>query len=165
MNGLIATRLATAEDGPFLFTVYAGARQEEVAAFGWPAAQQEAFLRMQFQIRTRAYGTAWPDAESRIILQGDRPVGSLLVHRGAKAIHLVDIALLPEARGAGTGSRLIRDLQAEAAAAGKAVTLSVLTENHQARRLYERLGFTQTESQPPYIGMQWLPSAGGATET
>src|SRR5579871_1094420 len=44
----ISWRSATAADAAFCFSVYAGTRAEELAAWGWGAAQQEMFLKMQF---------------------------------------------------------------------------------------------------------------------
>ena len=44
-------RLATSEDESFLLSVYAGTRTEEMALAAWNAAQQDAFLRMQFNAR------------------------------------------------------------------------------------------------------------------
>jgi ribosomal protein S18 acetylase RimI-like enzyme len=67
--------------------------------------------------------------------------GRLYVHRGGSEIRVVDIALLPEFRGAGVGTRLMRGLQAEATESGRRLTLHVDASNVGARRLYERLGF------------------------
>ena len=70
-----------------------------------------------------------------------RDAGRLYVHRGDAEIRVVDIALLPEFRGAGVGTQLMRGLQAEATKSGRRLTLHVDASNVGARRLYERLGF------------------------
>jgi ribosomal protein S18 acetylase RimI-like enzyme len=57
---------------------------------------------------------------------------------------IVDIALLPEQRGKGIGTALLRDLLAEADGTGKRVTIHVERLN-PALRLYERLGFRVAE--------------------
>ena len=62
----------------------------------------------------------------------------------------MDIALLPEHRGAGIGAQLLRELQEEARSAGKSLTIHVERFN-PALRLYERLGFRQVEDKGVYL--------------
>lgn len=143
------------EDEAFAYAVYASTRREEVAAWGWDEAQQNAFLRMQFQMQRRAYALQFPAAEHSLIVQDGQPVGRLIVLHDDQAIGLTDIALLPAFRGRGLGSAIIRGLQAEAAAAGKPLQLQVMKTN-PARRLYERLGFTVCGETATHYAMQWL---------
>jgi ribosomal protein S18 acetylase RimI-like enzyme len=80
----------------------------------------------------------------------------LYVARWDREIRIMDIALLPEHRGSGIGSKLLRELQDEARAAGK--TLSIHVERfNPALRLYERLGFQQVEDKGVYLLMSWGP--------
>ena len=76
-------------------------------------------------------------------------------------IHIVDIALLPEFRGLGIGSRLMAAIMTEASQAAKAVSLHVERFN-PALRWYERLGFSVVGSGPIYLEMVWRPAAGAA---
>jgi ribosomal protein S18 acetylase RimI-like enzyme len=144
------------EDAGFLFTLYADTRQEEVDAWGWAPAQRDAFLRMQFAARERAYAGEYPRADDRIISLGDRPIGRIVVDRSESAIHLVDIALIAERRNAGIGTTLIRALQAEATAARQPVRLQVL-KSSRAVRFYERLGFGVVGDSGVHLAMEWLP--------
>ncbi|HEX6390541.1 MAG TPA: GNAT family N-acetyltransferase, partial [Solirubrobacteraceae bacterium] len=80
--------------------------------------------------------------------------GQLRVARDADAIHLVDIALLPAARGRGIGTQLISALMDEARAAALPLTLAVFPDS-RARSLYERLGFTETAAEGAQITMCW----------
>jgi ribosomal protein S18 acetylase RimI-like enzyme len=52
---------------------------------------------------------------------------------------VLDIALLPERRGQGLGTRVLQQLMADTAAEGRALTIYVEAGN-PARRLYDRLG-------------------------
>jgi ribosomal protein S18 acetylase RimI-like enzyme len=61
---------------------------------------------------------------------------------------------LPEHRGAGIGTKLLRDLQEEVRSAGKSLTIHVERFN-PALRLYERLGFQQIEDKGVYLLMEW----------
>lgn len=143
-------------DEPFLFQLYASTRQEEMAAWGWEPAQQETFLWMQFQNRTQAYRMRFPDAEHHLILDGEQPIGAMILAREPGVLRLVDIALLPAGRGAGIGSAMIRALQAEAARTASALHLHV-NKGNPARRLYDRLGFTVTRETDLAYAMVWRP--------
>ena len=140
----ISLRPYRAEDQELLFAIYAGTRKDEVAAFGWSAEQQEAFLRMQCNARSRWYEMAYPGADHQVICLDGQPIGRILVLRPPDHMRLVDIALLPEYQGRGIGSELLRELAAQADKAGVPLRLRVEKTNPGARRLYERLGFVQT---------------------
>jgi ribosomal protein S18 acetylase RimI-like enzyme len=97
-------------------------------------------LRAQHETRERAYAAAFPDAEDRIVLVDEAPVGRLLTADDAGAVRVVDVALLPAARGGGIGTELLRNLLRHAAAAGRAVVLQA-DRGGRAEALYRRLGF------------------------
>ncbi len=143
-------------DVEFLYQVYASTRLEELAPLAWDAAQREAFLRMQFAAQQQHYSTHYADADFDIILKAEVSVGRFYVYRGATEIRLLDIALLPEARGAGIGSALVRALLAEADAAGKPARLYVEQFN-RAANLYVRFGFAPVEEHGVYTLMERLP--------
>jgi ribosomal protein S18 acetylase RimI-like enzyme len=69
-------------------------------------------------------------------------------------LRVIDIALVPECRGQGIGTALIRSLMAEARAGGADVTLYVERFN-PAFRLYTRLGFEPVEDGPVYALLRW----------
>jgi ribosomal protein S18 acetylase RimI-like enzyme len=153
----LSLRGATTDDEPFLLELYASTRLDELAVLGWDDSQKQAFIRMQFLVRERGHSRA----SDRIVLLDSRPIGRILATTTEAAILLQDIALLPECRNAGIGSRLIQDLIKEAAAAGKSIQIHVVTTN-PAVRLYERLGFRRSgpESayETAYLEMQWVPA-------
>jgi len=101
-------------------------------------------LEQQYRAQTVGYAAQFPDAGSLIILHRDEPVGRVLLVTGERRWHLVDIALQPASRGRGIGSAIIEAIARAATDAGaRELTLSVLFSN-AARRLYARLGFTET---------------------
>ncbi|HEY6331746.1 MAG TPA: GNAT family N-acetyltransferase [Blastocatellia bacterium] len=129
-------------DEPFLYEVYCGTRRDEIAAWGWPEPQQDMFLKMQFRGLQQNYGSQPDITDDRIILsEGQTPVGRIIVLRTDKEICLADISLLPENRGHGIGTKLIRELFDESDSTNRPVTLHVEKNNSGARRLYDRLGF------------------------
>lgn len=152
--GKVRLRPAAPDDERFLYDLYCGTRREEMAAWGLDDSQQQAFLNLQFTARQRHYEIAFSEADHKIVLCEDRPVGRILVFRSAREIRLVDIALLPDHRGSGIGATLVRSLCDEAQAAGKPVTLHVARTN-RARRLYERLGFSIVDETGSDYKMEW----------
>jgi ribosomal protein S18 acetylase RimI-like enzyme len=144
------------EDEEFVYRVYASTRAEEIAAFGWNAAQQHAFLHMQYTAQKRWYEMAYPDAEHSLILRDEQPVGRMIVQRSPQALRLVDIALLAEHRGCGIGGKLVGELIAEARRRTVHVELQVMKTN-RAARLYERLGFVRTGEDDMYYQMRRNP--------
>lgn len=147
-------------DEPFLFEVYSSTRADEMAAWGWGAAQQEAFLRLQFNGQQGFYRMQYPEAEHQIILLGDQPVGRMIVISTKDEIRLADIVVLPEYRNRGIGASLIKDLCAEAERQGVPVRLRVLKSNRDAARLYERMGFTADGENETHFNMAWHSGAG-----
>jgi ribosomal protein S18 acetylase RimI-like enzyme len=135
----VTRRAATDADEAFLRVLYADARADEVATFGWPPNEVQAFLTIQFDAQRRHVRSVHPDSVDAVVLVGDVPAGRLWTHRG-DALTVIDIALLEPHRRAGIGGRLLRDVQADAAAHGVPVDVRVLRTN-RARHLYERLGF------------------------
>ena len=140
-------------DEEFLLALYRSTREDELALTGWDEAQRSTFVRMQFLAQRRHYDASYPDATDEIVLRDGRPIGRRLVARDARQIHLVDIALLPERRGAGIGERLVRELIAEGETRGVPVNLYVLASS-PAIRLYERLGFVRTGESGFHIRME-----------
>jgi ribosomal protein S18 acetylase RimI-like enzyme len=130
--------------------VYASTRAEELAAVPWEDATKEAFLRMQFSAQDVYYREQMPDASYQVVLVDGERAGRLYVDRREDEIRIVDIAFLPEHRGQGLGTTLLRALLTEADEAGKRVTIHVERFN-PARRLYDRLGFVQVKEEGIYL--------------
>jgi ribosomal protein S18 acetylase RimI-like enzyme len=153
-NLSLRLRPITPEDDSFLRRLFASTRAEELAITGWNDEQKAAFCRMQFDAQSAHYRKHYADASFDVIERDGEAAGRLLVWRSEKEILIVDIALLPEHRGAGIGTRFLRELQEEARSAGKPLTIHVERYN-PALRLYERLGFKTVEEQEVYLLMHW----------
>jgi ribosomal protein S18 acetylase RimI-like enzyme len=147
-------RAATPEDEQFLRAVYAGTRAEELARVPWSDEQKRAFTEMQFAAQDAHYRRHYPGAQYSIIEVQGIPAGRLYVDRWKKEIRIIDIALLPEHRRDGIGTKLLRELQDEARTAGKAITIHVEKFN-PALNLYRRLGFQQIEDKGVYLFLEW----------
>jgi ribosomal protein S18 acetylase RimI-like enzyme len=137
------------DDREFLYRVYASTRTEELAVVPWDERQKDAFLRAQFDAQDAWWRENYRDASFDVVVVDGEPAGRLYLHRGETEIRIVDIALLPEHRGKGVGSALLRGVIAE----GKRVTIHVERMN-PALRLYERLGFTVAEDKGVYLFLE-----------
>jgi ribosomal protein S18 acetylase RimI-like enzyme len=150
----IALQPVCGDDEAFLLALYATTRGQEIKQWGWPGEQVEAFLQMQFRAQRTSYADAYPDAAHDLIIEHGKPVGRLYVSWGEREVRLIDISLLPEARGRGIGSKLIRQLIDDCRTNGKVLRLQVLPSN-PARHLYLRLGFRRTGGDAMYDEMMW----------
>lgn len=152
----ITLRAAIADDREFLYRLFASSRVDVMHFPGWTDAQREVFLRVQFQARNAHYAAQFPHGDVQVIERDGVPIGSIHTDRTGEDLRLIDIALVPEERGAGLGTEILRGVMDDARALGKRVVLHVEVEN-PAARLYARLGFTEVTSDGIYRRMQWSP--------
>jgi ribosomal protein S18 acetylase RimI-like enzyme len=145
-------RPAGPEDAPLFRALFASGFDQELAYLA--PAQHETFLELQWKARERDYGARYPDADDRVVVVDGVAAGRLLVARSAGELAIVDLALLPEFRGQGIGSRLLRQLLEEAANVGAVVRLYVAATN-PALSLYQRFGFTRASDPGPYLRLEW----------
>ena len=153
MNSPAKLRPISEEDEDFLYRVYAGTR-EDIAQLNWDQKQQAKFLKLQFMAQDKQYKAQFCNAEFQIILLDEKPVGRFYVNRTEDEIRIVDIALLPEFRGKGIGSSLLKQVLAE----GKQKRLPVrihVQQSNPAFHLYERLGFQKIDENGIYFLMEW----------
>ncbi len=149
----VRLRPITDEDDAFLLSLYVAVRAPEFAVLGLPEDQLTAFLSSQYRLQTHHYTTHYDTSRFAIVTVEDQPAGRLLVEYGDE-VRVVDISLMPPWRGQGLGTALLEDVLDQAKSAGHAVSLHV-EERNPARRLYERLGFSDTgERHGPYIHMR-----------
>jgi ribosomal protein S18 acetylase RimI-like enzyme len=147
-------RLTSPADECFLRAVYSSARAEEIAQVPWTEAQKQSFLDQQFAAQDSHYRQHYPTAQFYVIEQAGVRVGRLYVDHWTREIRVMDITLLPRFRGTGIGTHLLKQVQEEARAAHKAVSIHVEKFN-PALRLYERLGFQTKEDKGVYLLMEW----------
>jgi ribosomal protein S18 acetylase RimI-like enzyme len=152
----LALRPVEAGDQAFLFRLYASTRADELAPLGWDQTTTQAFLRTQFDLQDRAYHQAYPDGSFALVLIDGDPGGRLYVQRSRACIHVIDISLLPEYRGRGIGTALLRELLGEGRRSGTPVTIDALRTG-RAVSLYQRLGFTITRADDVYAALRWRP--------
>jgi RimJ/RimL family protein N-acetyltransferase len=151
-----ALRPETDADVPFLLRLYASTRVAELAPVPWTAEQKHAFLAGQFQAQRHHYRAYFGDSAFGVIEQNGEPVGRLYLQARQTQLHVIDIALLPDWCGCGTGTAILQALQSAAQASGKGLGIMVEKFN-PALRLYRRLGFTEIADHGVYLELEWLP--------
>src|SRR5205814_7139129 len=107
-------RPSGAEDRDFLLRVYASTREEELRLVDWSDEQKAVFVQQQFAAQDAYYREHYDPATFDVIEVDGEPAGRLYVARREDEIRIMDIALLPEYRGRGIGTALIRALLDEA---------------------------------------------------
>ena len=137
------------EDLLFLRELYASTRTDELAAVPWPEEQKRTFLDHQFALQREQYRQHYDGAEWLLIERDVAPIGRLYLRRGNSEVRLMDIALVPTARGAGLGTRLTQRLLDWADGFALPVTLHVEPFN-PAYRMYRRFGFAYERSTGVY---------------
>ena len=147
------------ENDDFLFDLYASTRAEELQSWGWTDLQRELFLRQQYEAQRQSYRLQFEDADHQIVVAAGQPIGRMMVARGEDEYRLIDISLLPQYRGTGIGTQILRGLLCEASDARRPVRLSV-TKINPAARLYARLGFVVTDDDGLYLQMTADPRHG-----
>jgi GNAT superfamily N-acetyltransferase len=95
-----------------------------------------------------------------VVQADERPAGRLYVARWPEEIRIMEIALIPEHRNQGIGTRLLEDLISESEASSKPLSIHVERFN-PALRLYGRLGFRQKTDKVVYLLIERLPGASG----
>jgi ribosomal protein S18 acetylase RimI-like enzyme len=150
----IALRPLTEDDAPFLRELYGSTRAEEMAMMPWTDAQKQQFIDFQFHAQSLDYASNYNVDDFRIIERDGIAIGRLYLDRTDDDIAIVDIALIPAARGQGIGTGLVEEVMSEARRSGKSVSIYVEHFN-PARHLYDRLGFRHIDTNGVYHQMRW----------
>jgi ribosomal protein S18 acetylase RimI-like enzyme len=147
-------RAETEDDETFLVELYRSSRHDEIRRAGLDPVMMQGFLDRQFVLQRRHYVAHYDRAGFFVIEQAGTRIGRIYIHAGPGDYRLVDINLLPDYRGAGLGTQLIRALQAFASARDCKVSLHVDPMN-RAGGLYLRLGFVIVDQSQASWRLEW----------
>ncbi len=110
-------------------------------------------MALQVRAQTQHYRAQYPDAEWLVIELEAVEVGRLIRWQGGSEYRLIDFALLPDYRGRGLGSWLLRAELRRAEDLRLPLRLQVERSN-PAQRLYTRLGLTLSGDNGVYLSME-----------
>jgi len=149
ITATLALRAATADDYESLFACHTAAFRSHIEQlWGW----DEAWQRRDF---ARLFEAVPP----LIVVARGLSCGYLQTMLRADAIHLVNIALLADAREQGIGSQLIARLKQVARNQGADITLAVFRTNARAAAFYTRLGFIAERASDTHDYRRWRQQA------
>jgi ribosomal protein S18 acetylase RimI-like enzyme len=143
------------EDEPFLLELGRSSHDQDAAFVRCPDEQQLEFVAFERNLQNQTIAAIYPTAVARIILVGGERAGEVTVDRTPSSIRLIEIALAPRFRRRGIGTELVRSLCEEAAARRVPLHLRVAVTNSGARRLYQRLGFIETDADELFVDATW----------
>jgi len=141
-------------DEPLLRLLFSEGRLAELRTAGLGVDEARQLVEFQYRGQIRQYQSAFPDAQSHVIVADGQPVGRLLVDRAEGELRIVDIAVLAAARGQGIGSAVLRSLQHQAAVSGRRIAMRA-ARGSLAQRLYSRLGFSEGPGDEMYVELSW----------
>jgi GNAT superfamily N-acetyltransferase len=148
-------RRARARDRDFQRELFGLCRLDAPLLAQWPAEERKAFLDSQFALQDRHYRRYFEGADFSIVTHNGMRIGRLILYRTGTHWQLVDIGLMPDARGQGLGEALLHAVQAACLeSGGETVGLQVEFGN-RARTLYNRLGFVAIEDSGAHTIMEW----------
>lgn len=127
-------------------------------AVQFSAELRQQFLDHQFHAQLQHYTQCYPQAGWFIIECAGQKAGRLILDRAFDHLHIMDIALMPEFRGLGIGSVILREVIAEARAKQLPVRLFAYT-GERALGLYHRLGFTDLNDDGIHTELVWTPNS------
>ena len=148
---LPGVRPATEGDAVVLRRIFDESRAADFAAL--PDELRSSVLDLQFAAQSAQFERSHPNAVTCAIEVDGIVVGRIVVDETAAGLHIVDIAVAAAERGRGIATEVIGGLLRAARAGASSVSLSVFSGNADARRLYERLGFTVVDVQGEYTRM------------
>ena len=89
-----------------------------------------------------------------MILAEGHPIGRLYVDRRETEIRILDVTLLPQARGRGIGTQILLELMKEANQENQSCSIYVESFN-RSLGLFQKLGFVKTEESGASWLMEW----------
>ena len=152
-------RPAQPSDEAFFLALYRSTRDDLLGLLADPR-YIDGIIAMQQQMQAAGYRSSYPDALYQVLELDGVPLGRLVTAAVPGAVRVVDIAVMPEARGRGVAGEALRRLQHQAAQDGQALTLAVRKDNAGARRLYAALGFAVAAEEEFRLELRWRPAPG-----
>lgn len=152
----LGMRPAGPADQPFLASLYSSTR-DDLRLIDGEKEFVDSIVDMQFRAQGIGYGHQYPNAMYFIVEKQRDRIGKVTLDFGPNAVHVVDIAFIPAARGKGYGKGVLQAIQMAAGMSKAPVVLSVAKDNYPARQLYTQLGFRLEEAGTMYDRLIWYP--------
>ena len=134
---------SNASDRDSLFAMYAEALRPNIeSSLGWHTDSQ----------RSR-FDALYPSASIKEICLGNARVGFLALERRLGSLHVRLLVLVPQSRGKGLGSEVLRLVEFIATRTGLDVSLSAFSGNERAISFYQRLGYQRVDADDYFVSL------------
>lgn len=160
IHGALSLRPMVASDNAFIESLYRSTR-DDLRMLDAEEDFIDELIESQRRAQTEGYGDMFPNAMYFIAEHHNERIGRIVLDFGQNEVRVVDIALIPAARGKGFGGQILQAVQLVAGKVMAPVSLTVRFDHLPAKQLYARLGFVVEEAQMPYERMVWYPPASG----
>ncbi len=139
-------RPVTAEDDRFLRQLNAEERRVAYDGLALPAPLLEQLLDNHLKVQSDHQAAEFPNAETRIIVDGSEPIGRLTLtleySQFGGCLRIVDLVLCPEMRRQGKGRAIVSGIVDLARKMRLSrVTLSIFAANTLAIKFFKKTGF------------------------
>lgn len=142
------------DDEEFLIALYYTCR-EDIQMTPLDEEQKKNLSLMQYMAQKQHYEKQFSQSGNDIILLDGKAVGRIWISRNEKELIGVEFIILPEYRNLKIGTKLLKDLFAEAISTNREFNFYVLKMNENAQRLYKRLNCEYIDETPTHFKMQW----------
>jgi ribosomal protein S18 acetylase RimI-like enzyme len=150
----LSLRPARASDREFIESLYRSTR-DDLHLVDASRGFIETLNDQRHLAKTASYSDCFSDAIYFIVEeQGDR-IGQVSIDFSHNEIRIIDLSLIPEARGKGYGVKIIKVLKQASNAVCVPIVLNVYKSNSAAKHLYETEGFKVTHSSQMIDSMAW----------
>ena len=154
---MIRLRPELKKDDVFIESVYRCTREAELNVTNWTAQQKNTFVLMQSMAQASEYKTKFPGADFHVIMFNERSAGRFYTWENDTEIRLIDITILPQFRGKGIATALLKGLIKRSDKVQKKISLHVDPIN-PALQLYQRLGFIHVKNNGRHFYMERNPA-------
>lgn len=158
LPGTLRLRAVDETDSEFLEELYFS-RRADLQQITGDAQFVRQIIKMQQQMQTVGIRNNFPMAKYLLLEDGSMRIGRLVVDVGTSDVRLVDIALLPEVQGRGTGKQVLQAMQEDALSRGLSMSLAVEKNNLRARTLYLSAGFHVHSEDSMFEQLHWHPES------
>jgi ribosomal protein S18 acetylase RimI-like enzyme len=150
-------RPAKPSDCPFIESLYHSTRND-LRLIDADRDFIETLIKQQHHAQSVSYSEHFPDAVDFIVEAQHNRIGRVLIDFAHHEIRIIDMSLIPTARGKGYGAKIIKALKKASNSICTPLVLSVYKTNTKARQLYETEGFKVTHSNQMLDCMAWYPN-------
>ena len=112
-------------DDEFLFRLFGEIKIAELNLYAWPELMKNQLVSMQYNAYKQMIKNEYPNVEDYVISANNEKAGRLQLDVKDSGIRIINISLLPAFHGNGIGTKIIKDILAEADLKNKPVYLEV----------------------------------------